>query len=654
MLHAAASAEVVRVDVLERDPVAAGVGFGAAGAYERLAGKIHFAVDPRATANAIVADLEFAATDARGRVEFTADFYLLKPLAPEQGNGTLLLEVSNRGNKGIVSMLNRGTRALDPLEAAALGDGFLLRQGFTLLWVGWQFDVPEGAGLLRVYPPRARGVTGLVRSDFVVRERVATHGLGDGAHTPYPAADPDSPRNTLTVRDAPLAERRSVPRAQWGFGRAVTASGGAGIVADPTSVHLTGGFEPHKIYEVIYESHDPPVAGLGLAAIRDAVTHLKHDGDAALGLRADAVQRALAFGISQSGRLLRTFVHDGFNADERGRRVFDGMLVHIAGGARGSFNVRFAQPSRASSSYQYPNEIFPFSDAVQTDPISNASGGLLAGIDALAMPKMFYTNSANEYWRGSAALTHVTIDGRRDFPPPDTSRIYFFAGTQHTPAPFPPRVTVGQLPTNPLDYAWFLRALIVELHGWVANGREPPPSSYPTLAAATLVPRPALEFPALPHVAVPAAQPLARLDFGAQFTTQRVTTEPPAAGAAYPFLVPQVDADGNEIGGLRLPALAAPLATHTGWNLYAAANGRPGELVSLQGSYVPFAIDRAARERAADPRPSIGERYRDRDEYLALVAERARPLIAARYLLADDLPEIVRQAGEHWDHLRTR
>jgi hypothetical protein len=652
-LHGAASAEVVRIEVLDRAPVAAGAAFGATGAYERLAGKIHFAVDPHAAANAAVADIAFAPANAEGRVQFAADFYLLKPAIARRGNGTLLFEVANRGGKGILPMLNHGTRDLDPITSAALGDGFLLQRGYTLLWVGWQHDVPAGPNLLHVYPPRAAGVAGLVRSNFVVRQPAADHGLGDGDHAAYPVADPASPRNALTVRDAPLAERRVVPRSEWTFGRAENA-GSTGVIADLERVQLTGGFQPRQIYEVTYEARDPPLAGLGLVAIRDAVARLKYTGDTALGIAADALPRALAFGISQSGRLLRTFLHDGFNTDERGRQVFDGLLVHIAGGARGSFNVRFAQPSRSSASYLYPNEIFPFTDAAQTDPVTGATGGLLANIDAAALPKIFYTNSANEYWRGSAALTHVSVDGRRDFAPPPTSRIYLFAGAQHTPAPFPPRVGAGRLPSNPLDYSWFLRALLVALDAWVKDDTAPPPSRYPTRAAQTLVERADLAFPLLPDVEVPAAQPVVRLDFGPDFAARRVTREPPTAGAPYPFLVPQVDADGNELGGLKLPALAAPLATYTGWNLYAPDNGRPGELVSLQGSYVPLAADRAARERSGDPRPSIAERYRDRDHYLALVAERAQPLIATGHLLAADLAEIVRQAGEHWDHLARR
>ncbi len=447
-----AAAEVVRVEVAERADVATGAPYGAAGAYEKIRGTLHFAVDPGAAANRNVTDLALARTNAAGRVEFTADFYLLKPKDASRSNGALLLEVANRGRKGILPMLSRAAASLDPTEPRELGDGFLLEQGFSLLWVGWQHDTPPNdPKLVRVYPPTTDlglSVTGLVRSDFVVRtEGVRDQSLADGDHVPYPVDDPDSDANTLTVRDTPLGERRTIPRGEWQFAR---VDGSGNVVPDPTRVYLTSSFTPKLIYEVVYTAKNPPLAGLGLVAIRDAVSRLKHEGAPELGLGAESFDRALAFGISQSGRVLRTFIYEGFNADERDRRVFDGVLAHIAGGARGGFNTRFAQPSRSSSSYLYPNELFPFSDAAQTDPVIEIRDGLLERLEPKFVPRIFYTNSSNEYWRGSAALTHVTPDGRRDFPPPqDTTRIYLFAGTQHGPAAFPPRVGSGRLADNP-------------------------------------------------------------------------------------------------------------------------------------------------------------------------------------------------------------
>jgi hypothetical protein len=650
---AAASAELTRVEIGLRGDVDAG-------GYERISGRLHFAVDPGAAVNRTVADIGYAPTGADGRVEFSADFYLLKPKAAERGNGALIFEVSNRGGKGILPMIaHAASQSRTPARAAELGDGFLLDQGYTLLWVGWQFDPPlQTPDLLRVYPPAATGrgapIAGWVRSDFVVRERRFDHSLGDGNHEAYAAADPTSPANTLTVRDRPLDPREPIPRERWQF--AVAAASG-GPVADPRHVYLEGGFEPNRIYEVVYEAHDPPLAGLGFAAIRDAVSALKYEGVPELGVPDGTLDRAIGFGISQSGRVLRTFLHDGFNEDERHRKVFDGVLAHIAGGARGGFNQRFAQPSRSSSSYFYPNDVFPFTDAAQTDPATGATDGLLAKVAPAFVPRIFYTNSSNEYWRGHAALTHVTLDGKRDLPPVESTRIYHFAGTQHGPAQaFPPARTNGQLPNNPNDYSWFLRSLLLEMDSWIATGAAPPASRYPTLAAKTLVERAALAFPSLPGVTVPTRLLASlRLDFGPELAKTRVRTiEPPKVGAPFPLLLPQVDADGNEVDGLRSPELAVPLATYAGWSLYDAAYGRDDELVSLQGSFIPLPLDEAQRELNHDPRLSIAERYRDRDHYLDLIAEHARPLIAQGYVRAEDLPRILERARDHWTRLVDR
>jgi hypothetical protein len=471
--------------------------------------------------------------------------------------------------------------------------------------------------------------------------------LADRGHRPYLAADVDAPDALLTVQDQPDAEPVAIPRERWRFARVDDGR----VVEDPRSVYLEDGFEPFKIYEVVYESENPAVAGLGLAAIRDAVSALEHEGADELGLPRGAVSRSIGFGLSQSGRLLRTFLYDGFNADERRRRVFDGIIAHLAGGARGSFNVRFAQPSRASWSYFYPNELFPFSDEAQTDPATGISDGLLAHLGEAFQPRIFYTNSSNEYWRGSAALTHVSVDGERDLEPPSNVRIYLFAGTQHVPAGTPPRKGAGRALANPNDYRWFLRALLDDMNAWIERGDAPPESRYPMLRDGSLVARSELRFPALPGTPVPRElrAPL-RLDYGPRFGAEGVATrEPPGVGAAFPLLLPQVDTDGNEVAGLRSPEQAVPLATYTGWNLYDPAAGPEDRLVDLLGAYSPFAATAEAREAAGDPRPSIAERYGSRERYIALVEAQAKALAAARYLLARDVPEIVRRAGEHWD-----
>jgi len=652
---APASADVVRIEVQSRSDLVGGQPFGAAGPYEKLSGKIFFAVDPALPANRIVADIDKAPRNAAGKVEFSSDFFLIKPKQIGRGNGAVLYEVSNRGGKGMLGFFNHATGSVDPVSAADMGDGFLMQQGFTLLWVGWQFDPPKRPGLVRVDPPTAsengRPIRGLVRSDFVVTEREADHSLADRDHTAYAVVDPESPDNVMTVRDSVEGPRRIVPRSQWGFAR---AEGGT-TVADRTRVHMATKFEPGKIYEVVYTAQDPPIVGLGPAAIRDVISMLKYKSADSLSIPAAAITRALAFGVSQSGRFLRTYLYYGFNRDEGNRKVFDGVIAHVAGAGRGSFNHRFAQPSRDGHPYLnffYPTDIFPFTDAPERDPESGVTDGLLthAGAPEL-LPKIFYTNSEYEYWGRAASLIHTTIDGASDAPLMDNVRIYLLAAGQHGPGAFPPVQTIGQQRNNPLDYRWAMKALLLAMDRWTANGTAPPPSRYPRVSDSTLVPPDRLRFPKVPGVTTSTAVHRAyRADYGPKFATEGVVTvEPPRLGTAFPILVPQVDADGNGIAGVKMPELVVPLATYTGWNLFNARSGPTDVLSSMQGSYIPLPRTSAERKRTNDPRLSIEERYRDKDQYVGLVGKAARELIDQGFLLTEDLAVVLKNAGRHWD-----
>ena len=656
LVSAPSFADVVRVDVQLRADVAAGATFGNAGAYEKLSGRIFFAVDPSLPANRIITDIDKAPRNAAGRVEFSADFFLLKPKQIARGNGAVLYEVSNRGGKGMLGFFDHASGSLDPTTVEQMGDGFLLKQGFTLLWVGWQFDVPRRAGLVRVYPPVAtdngKAIRGLVRSDFVVTEKEADHSLADREHAAYVVVDPDSPDNVMTVRDSVDGRRRIVPRSQWGFAR----DEGGKSVADRTRVYMSAKFEPGKIYEVVYTAENPPLVGLGPAAIRDTVAMLKYRSADALGIPSGAITRATAFGVSQSGRFLRKYVYDGFNRDEANRKVFDGVIAHVAGAGRGSFNHRFAQPSRDGHPYLnffYPTDIFPFTDVAQRDPETGVTDGLLthAGSPEL-LPKIFYTNSEYEYWGRAASLIHTTVDGAADAPLMDNVRIYLLTAGQHGPAAFPPSQTIGQQRNNPLDYRWAMKALLLAMDRWTATGALPPPSRYPHIADGTLVAPNKLRFPKLQDVTTTTIVHEAyRADYGPRFATEGVVTiEPPRLGTAFPILVPQVDADGNGIAGIRMPELTVPLATYTGWNLFNDRSGPTTVLSSMQGSYIPLARTAADRQRTADPRASIGERYRDKDQYIALVTKAARELVDQGFLVVDDIDPIVRDATRHWDY----
>ena len=515
--------EVTRVEIASRSDVAfAG--------YERVAGRVFFVVDPADSRNGIIAGLDTAPRNAQGKVEFSADFSVLRPKSG--GNGVAILDVPNRGNGRAVPMFNRARGS-----AAELGDGFLMQRGFTVVLVGWQHDVPgSGGNLMRIQVPGT-----------------------------------------------------------------------------------------------------PAIAGLGFAAVRDMASWIKYVPGAVTSAR-----YVYAFGQSQSGRYLRDFLYHGFNTDERGRQVFDAVMPHIAGAARIDLNRPGATPNPADTAAT----AFPFADRAQRDAVSGVSEGLLDNDRARRnQPKVFYTNTDVEYWSATgraAALLHTTPDGARDLELPDNVRVFHIAGTQHGPGPFPPARSAGQLPANPTDDTFVMRALLVALDRWVREGTAPPASRHARLSDGTLVRASDVAFPAIPGVQRPnAIPPPTRV-------ANALIAGGAGAGATLPYLVPQVDADGNDRAGIEVPEVAVPLATYTGWNFSSAA-GESDRLVNLLGSYIPFARTKAEREQRADPRLSIEERYPSRDRYLGLVRTAAEALVRDRYMLQDDIDPVVRRAGEHWD-----
>ncbi|MCU1258419.1 MAG: hypothetical protein JWO80_1304, partial [Bryobacterales bacterium] len=566
--------------------------------------------------------------------EFSADIYILKPRDSAKGNHAVFVEIPNRGGKGMLGVLDRATGSLNPKAASDFGDGFLLEQGYTLVWIGWQFDVPERAGVMRLYAPVAtdhgKTITGPVRSEFIPDRKTMSMPLSDRNHWTYPVVQ----AGDLTVRDTVTGPRRTIPRAEWR------------VAGD----HLTStaGFEPGRIYEFIYTSKDPVVIGLGLAAVRDVVSMFKYgSGEFPLGDQSKYIKRAYGFGISQSARFLRKFVYDGFNADENDREVFDGILAHVAGGGVGSFNQRFGQPSRDGHPFLntlYPTDVFPFTDLDETDPTTGKTDGILDKAEkSKTVPKIFYSYSSYEYWGRSAALIHSSLDGRKDAQIPDTTRVYFFAGGQHGPAAFPPPRRDTQNPSSPVAYTWSLRALLTAMDDWVKSGKEPPQSQYPKVSQDNLVPLGAVQFPKIAGVNVPAiAHRAYDLDFSA---------EPPKVLTTLPLMLPQVDRDGIDVGGIRMPEVAVPLATYTGWNLRSAAIGSPDELYSMQGSFLPFPRTKAEREASHDPRLSIEERYPDKQAYMEKVNAAAKKLVSAGYLLERDVPKVVERSSAEWDYL---
>lgn len=646
-----ARGEVVRLRIERREPVAAGRAFGAAGAYEKLVGKVDFEFDPALPANAVVVDLKLAPRNGRGRVEASADFYMLKPVEARKGNGRLFYEVGNRGGKSILPTFQKAVASADPSTDAEIGDGALMRQGFTLLWMGWQWDVPVRPGVMRMEMPIAtengRPITGLVRGNFILNERAATASLADRNHLAYEVLDPAAPDNVMTVRDEPTARGEIVPRARWRF-----VDGGRG-----GTVALDGGFEPGRIYDVVYRSKDPRVVGCGLAGTRDLISYLKYDRSADNPV--PGITHAIGWGVSQSGRFLRHFLYQGFNADERGRRVFDGVFDQVGGSGRGSFNHRFGQASRDALQFfniLFPVDLFPFTDGPSTDPDTGATDALLASADRAGVtPRVFHLLTNSEYFNRAGSLVHTEADGRRDATLPPSTRVYMIASAPHGPGPFPPASNVGggmvgRAALNPLDYRPAVRALFRALDRWVADGIDPPPSAYPTLAGGTLTTPDRAGWPALPGYALP-QKPLRafHLNFGPDWDRGIVGIEPPEVGKPFVVSVPAVDSDGNVRAGIRLPDIAVPLATYAGWNYRDPSTGAPDRLAGEIGSYIPFARTRADRERTRDPRPSVEERYRNRDEYVGRFAAAALDLVERGYLLAEDVADLLKRAAAHYD-----
>jgi hypothetical protein len=646
-----------RVEVVERGPLAGGKRFGEAGPYEYLTGVMHFSADPANPANANICDLGLAPMNPRGLVEFSSQFHLLKPAAAV-GGGRLLADSINRGNMTALSMFNDAARRSDANPDVDPGNGFLMRKGYSVLSVGIQWDPPESPERMRAWFPEAlengQRITGSNFVQWWPNRRTQQQLLSDAGHKPYPTADLDDPAAVLTVREHQDGPARTIPRDAWQFARGVDGK----PVPDAGYIYLGEGFEPGKVYELTYTAIGAPVVGLGFLAYRDAASFLKHAGAEDGNPLAGAITNAYAWGQSMNGRWLREFLYWGLNQDEAGRTVFDGMLAHIGSSRRGEFNIRFGQPS--TNILRAPGNTYPFAFEATPEPALEQDRGLLDRTRANgSMPKLVHVNSGMEYWWSGASLGHTTVDGAEDFDPPDDVRIYYIAGSQHGPAglPLSDRTVDGfqaQQPINTLDYRPAMRALLAALDAWVRDGTAPPANRVPRLAEATAVSRESLRqrFAAIPGAAWPSQLPQRlRMDFGAA-ADRGIMRYPPAEDGSYPVLVSAVDEDCNEVAGIRLPDIAAPLATYTGWNARHEAMGSGGLMTSgapLFGSTLVFPRDGAQRISSGDPRRSIHERYASRDEYLQKVRSAALELVAARLLLEEDIERCLQIAEAKWD-----
>ena len=617
-------AKIVKFEILKvESPAFEGRTFGAVGTYDRIVARATIAVAPDDINNKIIVDLDRAPRNAQGQVEAVTDVEILRPTVAANGNRTLFYEALNRGSKLGLALFNDIPAVTNDLvKAADAGNGFLMNRGYTVVWSGWQGDIVPGGGRMTFSPPVAPGVTGLAREDFIF-DHTDNPAIGTLS---YPAAELDAANAKISVR-----EREADPR---------TTPAGLGVAFEsPTKISIKRpeGFDAGAIYEFIYIAKDPKVMGLGFAATRDVVSFLRNETADAAGAAnplTGRIDRAIGFGLSQSGRYLHDYLYLGFNADEAGRVVFDGLMPHISGGKKTFTNYRFSQPGR--SPYQhadmlYPGADFPFTYPVIADAVSGKSDGFLARcLAADNCPKIIKTDSELEFYQQRASLVVTDTQGN-PITMPDNVRLFLLSNLQHysLAQDKSQMVKVCANPTNPLNAGPAVRALLVAMNEWITKGTLPPNSRYPSRADATLAPpwANAVGFPNIPGIAYPSRV--------AQPTALKSEDMPPSKGTAYPVFVPKTDADGRDIAGIHLPTLEAPAATHTGWNLRKVGFSE-GELCDNNGSMIPFAATREERLKINDPRLSMAERYPNDGDRAAAIAKAAQQLVRDRLLLEED------------------
>jgi hypothetical protein len=594
--------------MLESLDVASAAPYTGGHGYEWVQATGRFAVEVARPGNDRITDLDLAPTGDDGCVRFDADVRLLRPTG--EGNGKLLFVVANRGFLGGVPFSADAPMQFGPSEDLHPGDGFLLQQGWTIAWCGWQHDVLRGAGVVGLTAPVADVEPGWTRLEWRPDAVQDDHPLSDSSFlftfADQPTVDVDDEQAILTSRTSPDGERTVVDRSTWRF-------------TDATHIALDGGFEAFHWYELVYRTAPAPVAGVGFLAVRDLVSDLRKDHD-----------HAFAYGVSQSGRFLRHLLWEGLNVDEAGAPVFDGVFAHIAGGRRGEFNARYGHPS--------------FTHVIGwSNPEPYDTTALLARQRSLGgVPKLLLTNTAWEYWRGDGALVHIDPTTGGDLPEDPDTRTYLLSGTDHI-GTMPMKDSLPtQNPVHHLDTGPILRALFVELDQWVTAGSEPPPSQVPRWNDGTASWRSDV-LDQFPHVAIPDVAVLnvtRSVDLGPD-ADRGIGRFPIRLGEAVAAVVADVDEDGNEAAGIRLPEVAAPVAAFTGWNPRRHVDGLPDVLYEFVGGRLPF----------PPGRPTLAERYGDRDGYAEAARRAAQALVAGRFLLEVDVDRAVASALAAYDEV---
>jgi alpha/beta hydrolase family protein len=603
-------------------------------------------------------------------VPFAADFMILKPRDMRQSNRRVFYDYGNRGHKRALQFYNDAPHSNVPITLAHAGNGFFMRRGYAVAWLAWEGDMLPGDGRMVLDVPVAsdngRPITGRIRVEYIadapgitcfpLSGRIAAHS--------YATVSLDARDAVLTRRRYPYDTPQPIAHDQWLFACAESGVGGEtqsmehAVVPSARHIYLPAGFQPGWIYELVYTACDPLVHGLGHVAVRDFISFLKYDGSEANPLR--GIEKAYTWGRSQTGRCLRDFVYRGFNADAAGRRVFDGVLPHVAGAGRKWLNHRFASPI-VSGGQQYEDHFniadsFPFSYAWSTDHLTGRQDAILKRPDT--DPLVFHTQTATEYWVRRGSLAHTDTQGN-DLPQPDTVRVYCWSSSQHFADPLPkaPSRGLAQNFSNIVSTSMFFRANLDGMDRWATDGTAPPPSRIPTRADGTLVgvEEWRRQFPVIPGVATPISpNVLPLLDFGPE-AERGILREPPrlvpagntpdGPGKRYTVLVPSVDRDGNDVPGVRAPMVEAPLGTYTGWNLRARGHGHGAQL-RFEGSYIPFPESRQERQITGDPRLSILERYADKAAYVAAITAAARELVTQGLMLEEDVTRCVEAAAD--------
>ena len=653
----------ISLDIQRRRPFADGGAFGDVGAYERLDGQAKFAVDPDAAPQLGVVDLKRAPRNAEGLVEFAADISIIKPLEMSNANGRLFFDYGNRGNMRAIQFFNDAPASNDPITSAHAGNGYLMRRGYVVANCAWQGDLWPGDGRMTMELPVATNkgapISGLVRSEFIVTApgQACMPLSGRASTRSHPTVTLDTSRARLTRRRYPEDEREKISNDRWAFAR---IEGGVGldnqgaetaIVPSDTHVLLHDGFEPGWIYEIVYTGRDPLVMGLGHVAVRDLVSFLKNAAVDSNPL-GDAIEKAYAWGRSQTGRCIRDMIHQGFNADAEGRRVFDGVLPHVSGGGLMWLNHRFAcGVSAAGQEYEDHENVadrFPFSYAQSTDHITGETDAILRRPET--DPLVLHTQTGTEYWQRHGSLVHTDTEGN-DLEQPDTVRVFLWSSSQHFADPNQkmPSKGICQQNNNIVKTSMLFRGMLDAMDAWATDGTPPPDSRIPKRSDGTLVTAEEWhrQFPNIPGVNKPRGpNGLPAYDFGHDVAQGYISKQPPDVGNGdYTILIPAVDTDGNDIAGVRAPMVQAPLGTYTGWNLRARGQGE-GYMHEFTGSYLPLPETDAVRRATGDPRRSIEDRYGDSDGYVKTVTAAARRLADERLMLEEDVDRVTKAATD--------